>query len=163
VKIKKDYYFFIDLIKILIMESFFKDLKKEFHNVSITFNKTIKIKKYTEIDYYFQNYTFDVVFKDQDKNILFFGFVSDVSLEMFLNENNNFYDFVNDFEDDVFLFFITERKVLRLKYYRNVCMIPIFEMDEFSNEIKNNFPSTRNEIENLQFEISSLKNQFKSE
>lgn len=156
-------YYFIKFDKKIFMENFFKELKKNFHKVSITFNKTIKIKKYTEIDYYFQNYTFDVVFKDQDKNILFFGFVSDVSLEMFLNENNNFYDFVNDFEDDVFLFFITERKVLRLKYYRNVCEIPIFEMDEFSNEIKNNFPSTRNEIENLQFEISSLKNQFKSE
>ena len=100
------------------MESFFKDLKKQFNKVSITFNKTVKVEKHTDIDKYSQNYTFDVVFKDQDKNTLFFGFVSDVCLDDFLKDDNNFYDFVDDLDEEVFLFFGTERKVLNIKNYR---------------------------------------------
>jgi hypothetical protein len=145
------------------MDNFFKELKKEFNKVNVDFKKIIKFQKFTQVSSNYSEYTFDVVFKDQNKNILFLGYVSDVSFDFFLNEKTNFYDFVDDLEEDVFLFFIEDKRVLRLNHYKFVDLIPVYGIDKFISKIKDDFPSTRTEIDNLNFEIVSLTNKFRSE
>lgn len=144
------------------MEIFFKKLKKEFHKVSVGFKETVEVDNLTIVRSC-SEYTFDVVFRDQTQKILFLGYVSSVGLDDFLNEESHFFENQNYVEENIFLFFIKEKKVLSIEHYKTSKLSPFFDLKEFIVYIKDNFPSSRSEVEQLQYEISLLKSDFVSE
>jgi hypothetical protein len=123
---------------------FFEELKQKFGKVNVSYNELVQVEILKDETEY-NSYKFDVVYRDDNDNLLFMGYVSKLKIQDFFSNTQHplpEYEMFLSVKNNVFLFFPEDLIIVDLRYYLKVSD-PIIEMDSFIDMIKRQFPSSK--------------------